>query len=186
MWKLKTPPLVLYCLPRVVLDQLPTRANLNKRCISLHDNNYTCPICGQFEKTTQHLLLTCYVAQRLWNYYYSWFNIQIVLPKDLKSTFLTSYYMGQREERRTCMATSVGSCFMVYIESSKMIYYLRMVSFHLMGCLICWNFQFLYFRIIFVFSHCDFMGSKLLYMVHFSPTFNPYPLQYPRISFLPW
>jgi len=54
LWSLNMAPSVIVCVWRLLLDKLPTRANLSRRGVQL--GNTWCPLCQEGVETTQHLL----------------------------------------------------------------------------------------------------------------------------------
>ena len=70
LWKVKAPPSVLLCVWKVVMQNFPTRPNLRRKWILAQDNLGLCTFCGRESKTEAHLLLSCYVSDRIWKYWY--------------------------------------------------------------------------------------------------------------------
>jgi len=63
LWNLNIAPSASVCAWRLLLDRLPTRANLSRRGIML--GNTWCPLRQEGAETTQHLFTTCKVAQKV-------------------------------------------------------------------------------------------------------------------------
>jgi len=63
LWSLKIPPSVIVCAWRILLDKLLTMKNLGRRGVQL--GNVSCPICQEGVETTQHLISSCKVAQKV-------------------------------------------------------------------------------------------------------------------------
>jgi len=60
LWSLNISTKATVCAWRLLLDKLPTRANLIKRGLQIR--NMWCPLCQEGVETTQHLFTTCKVA----------------------------------------------------------------------------------------------------------------------------
>jgi len=60
LWSLKIPPSTIVCAWRILLDRLPTRANLGRRGVQL--GNACCPLCHEGVEPTQHLFSSCKVT----------------------------------------------------------------------------------------------------------------------------
>jgi len=65
LWSLKIAPSVTVFAWRILLDRLPTRANLARREGQV--GNVWCPMCQEGIETTQHLFTTCKVTQKVWD-----------------------------------------------------------------------------------------------------------------------
>jgi len=51
------------CVWRAMLEKLSTRLNLEKRGVVVINN--LCPLCMKAEKTTQHILISCDIVQKV-------------------------------------------------------------------------------------------------------------------------
>jgi len=73
LWQAKAMPRVLVTAWRVLLDRIPTRANLIRRGVLV--NSPLCALCNTLEESSQHLFLECVFAQRVWSMCYRWIGI---------------------------------------------------------------------------------------------------------------
>jgi len=73
LWQAKDKPKVLTTAWRILLDRVPTRANLIRRRVIV--NLFMCPLCNLSEETSQHLFLDCVFAQRVWSRCYRWIGV---------------------------------------------------------------------------------------------------------------
>lgn len=92
MWKIKLPPKVIILLWRTMSNKLPTGENIRKRNIQVQNWNYSCPLCGEGDETTNHILLSCKEAVRVWNFVTRGMNYLFLLPENIKGTLLTTYF----------------------------------------------------------------------------------------------
>jgi len=68
-----------------MLKKLPTRLNLEKRGVALPSN--LCPLCKRFEETAQHILISCEVAQKVWDNYDRWLGILSIRHQSIINHF---------------------------------------------------------------------------------------------------
>jgi len=73
-WKVKVVPSALVTVWRVLEDKLATKANLEKRGITVV--SFMCSLCGVEEETSTHLFFECRFAWLLWNHCYVWLGVQ--------------------------------------------------------------------------------------------------------------
>ncbi|XP_021999682.1 uncharacterized protein LOC110897124 [Helianthus annuus] len=59
------------------MERLPTSMALSKRNIQLP--SLECNLCNAEDETMEHLLTTCYVATRIWQWVAAWCNIPYIM-----------------------------------------------------------------------------------------------------------
>jgi len=80
------------CVWRAMIDRLPTRVNLIRRGVNIHNN--FCPLCSKAEETMQHLFIGCKVAQKVWDNCDNWLDMSSVRHNDVVSHFRNFYAIG--------------------------------------------------------------------------------------------
>lgn len=78
LWKLKVPPKVAVFAWRLLKDRLPTRDNLRRKQVELHE--YLCPFCRTMEESACHLFFHCRKVLPVWWESLSWVNLVGVFP----------------------------------------------------------------------------------------------------------
>jgi len=68
-----------------MLEKLPTRLNLEKRGVVVLSN--LCPLYNKFEEIAQHVLISCEVAQKVWDNCDRWFEISYVKHQTIINHF---------------------------------------------------------------------------------------------------
>lgn len=63
VWNLKVPKKVQYFVWRLVMDRLPTKLNLRRRNIQLHEMQYQCPWCNDEEESSS--MCSLHLGQQL-------------------------------------------------------------------------------------------------------------------------
>jgi hypothetical protein len=66
LWKSPAPSKVVAFLWYLLLDRIPTRANLDIRHILDPDSSLLCVLCGRYVETSTHLFLHCDVTSLIW------------------------------------------------------------------------------------------------------------------------
>jgi len=94
LWSLKIAPSALVCVWRIVLDRLPTRANLVRRRVQL--GNAWCSLCWEGTENAQHLFSTYKVAQRVWHSCKRWVRSVVVRHESVPIRFQSFYLTGYR------------------------------------------------------------------------------------------
>lgn len=79
-------PKVKLCMWRVLLDCIPSRANLVARGITLQLHLF--PLCELQQESTEHILLHCPIAYSIWCCCLSWLGESFVLPFSVVDHFL--------------------------------------------------------------------------------------------------
>ncbi|XP_021980093.1 uncharacterized protein LOC110876227 [Helianthus annuus] len=67
---------------RAEMERLPTRCALVDRNIPVQDR--TCIMCGDYDETSEHIFVSCQVAQVIWQNAAIWCSIPPVIAFDLK------------------------------------------------------------------------------------------------------
>ncbi|KAL5182262.1 DExH-box ATP-dependent RNA helicase DExH7, chloroplastic [Glycine soja] len=70
---------------RLLRDRLPTKANLSRRQVEIHDQ--TCPFCRSTVEDAAHLFFQCSKTIPLWWEAMSWVNISTVFPQHPRHHF---------------------------------------------------------------------------------------------------
>ncbi len=90
LWQAKVMPKALITAWRVILDRLPTTANLIRRGVPVVSP--VCVMCNQLQETSQHLFLDCVVAQRVWYGCYRWIGIVGAQSNEIRN-HLENFYL---------------------------------------------------------------------------------------------
>jgi len=96
VWSIKIAPSAAVCAWRLLLDRVPTRSNLVRRGIQI--GNMQCPMCQEDVETTQHLLITCRVTQKVWDLCDKWSGNVAVRHKDVIIHFQSFHILSQRQK----------------------------------------------------------------------------------------
>ena len=72
-WRINAQPLSYFTAWRVMEDKISTKANLERRGISIGSN--ICCLCEEDEETTSHLFCSCRVAWLMWSKCYEWVGL---------------------------------------------------------------------------------------------------------------
>ncbi|XP_021995963.1 uncharacterized protein LOC110893153 [Helianthus annuus] len=67
---------------RAEMERLPTRCALAARSIPVNDR--TCIMCGSYDESSEHLLVSCQFAQMVWQNIALWCSIPPIIAFDLK------------------------------------------------------------------------------------------------------
>ncbi|XP_021990974.1 uncharacterized protein LOC110887709 [Helianthus annuus] len=67
---------------RVIMERLPTRAALVARNIDIGDPS--CPFCGEYDETCDHIFAACHFAQVVWLVIAQWCKIPPIIAFGLK------------------------------------------------------------------------------------------------------
>ncbi|GKU98163.1 hypothetical protein SLEP1_g11197 [Rubroshorea leprosula] len=71
---------------RVILDRIPTKANLHKRGIIKDIEEAKCGICEEY-KDASHLFLNCKISKWIWKACSRWWGTTVALKEDCCNTF---------------------------------------------------------------------------------------------------
>ncbi|KAJ0846132.1 putative reverse transcriptase zinc-binding domain-containing protein [Helianthus annuus] len=83
---------------RAEKERLPTRDALFKRGISIQ--NLECILCGEYNKTCEHLFVSCGYAQMVWQIVYQWCKMQPVIAFCIKDILDAHYQFGGSMKRK--------------------------------------------------------------------------------------
>lgn len=86
---LKVPPKVAFFIWRLLLDRLPTKANLSRRNAHFENDNLSCVLCHEFVKVANHLFFSCGFAHNQWKKWYNLFWYFIFTSESYKSALPT-------------------------------------------------------------------------------------------------
>ncbi|KAH1230119.1 TNF receptor-associated factor 1b [Glycine max] len=86
LWKLKIPPRAAVFSWRLLLDRLPTRANLLRRNVHIQDT--LCPLCGTHQEEAGHLFFHCKMTRGMWGESMNWIRAIGALSADPASHFI--------------------------------------------------------------------------------------------------
>lgn len=64
---------------RIMHDRLPTKVNLRKINISIHNLDFSCPLCHEQEESVKQLLFSCSVAYALWSRCWNWLGVETAM-----------------------------------------------------------------------------------------------------------
>ena len=90
LWQAKAMRKALITAWRVLLDRVPTNANLIRRGVPV--DSPICVMCNLSQETSQHLFIDCAVAQRVWSGCYRWVGIVGVQNKEIRN-HLENFYL---------------------------------------------------------------------------------------------
>src|ERR1044072_5065033 len=65
---------------RLLVDRLPTRSNLRRRAILQSAQDCLCPLCGEEEETSIHLMWRCTKTQPVWRLCDDWLGVSAARP----------------------------------------------------------------------------------------------------------
>ncbi|XP_035844133.1 uncharacterized protein LOC118490545 [Helianthus annuus] len=88
---------------RAIPERLPTRAALAARNIDNGDTR--CPLCGEYEDTSDHLFVSCHFTQSIWLVIAQWCRIPPMVAfslKDVLDTHVTVY--GSKKKKKVISA----------------------------------------------------------------------------------
>jgi len=103
IWKLKIPTKSTVFAWRLIRDRLPTKTNLRRRQVMVHD--MLCPFCKNNEKGAAHLFFNCTKTLPLWWESMSWANLKTAMPQNPRHHFLqygTEIADGVKSKRWKC------------------------------------------------------------------------------------
>ncbi|XP_021990003.1 uncharacterized protein LOC110886493 [Helianthus annuus] len=83
---------------RAVMERLPTRNALAARNIDIGDPS--CPFCGEYAETCDHIFVSCHFAQVIWLVIAQWCNIQPVIAFSLKDLLDAHVVMAGSKKRK--------------------------------------------------------------------------------------
>jgi len=111
LWQAKAVPRVLVTAWRVLLDRIPTRANLIRRGVV--GIPPLCALCNMVEESSQHLFLDCTVAQRVWLMCYRWIGILGAQNRGIKNhmeNFHLIHLSKKQNQVRLGLWAAIVSC----------------------------------------------------------------------------
>jgi hypothetical protein len=82
-WRSKAPGKVLAFSWMLLLDRIPTKANLAKRRLLGMDDPKRCVFCDVEVETAVHLFLHCDVVSKVWREVMRWFDVNLITPPNL-------------------------------------------------------------------------------------------------------
>jgi hypothetical protein len=88
IWKSPAPSKVVAFSWKLLLNRIPSRANLALRNVLGPDSSTTCVLCGCQVETSLHLFLHCSVAARVWDMVARWLDFSFITPPTLFIHFL--------------------------------------------------------------------------------------------------
>ncbi|XP_076886337.1 uncharacterized protein LOC143536168 [Bidens hawaiensis] len=99
---------------RLLLDRISTKKALLVRGINLGDD--ICALCGLFSESSEHLMLHCRVAKRIWSIIHSWVKVPS-LPDFDSVKELLDYPMKLKRKKDECMiiqAIYMVTCWLIW------------------------------------------------------------------------
>lgn len=101
LWRSLAPLKVIAFSWQLLLDRIPTRANLVRRKVILDLSLAVCALCGGEEESALHLFMRCPFFHRAWYDVFRWLEWQVPLPPDLFSLFdvFCSFGCGSKKKR---------------------------------------------------------------------------------------
>ncbi|MFS7926582.1 putative reverse transcriptase zinc-binding domain-containing protein [Helianthus anomalus] len=116
-WNNWVPKKVAIVAWRAEMERLPTKCALSNRNIALQ--NRICPLCGNYEETSNHLFVACHFAQIIWQYIADWCKIPPIIAfefKDLMELHGSGPGSRKKEKSITCYSSS---SHLVHLENKK-------------------------------------------------------------------
>ncbi|XP_076920464.1 uncharacterized protein LOC143581588 [Bidens hawaiensis] len=120
---LKGVPLKINCfIWRLLLDHISTKRALSTRGVIL--DNLQCVLCGNFEETSQHLMIHCCVSKWVWSIIHDW----VKLPKRVNFDTLEEILdfpkksIKNKEECRAVQSISMVVCWMIWKARNDVIF----------------------------------------------------------------
>jgi len=105
-----------------MIDRLPTRMNLTRKGVNIQDNLY--PLCLKVEETIQHLLITCEVAQKVWDYCDIWLGVSFVRHNDVVHHFGNCYIIGLgRKGNMMWKGMWVAIVYEIWKQRNRIVFY---------------------------------------------------------------
>lgn len=83
LWRSPAPSKVVAFSWTLLLDRIPTRANLAIRHILDPESSLNCVLCDRGVETSTHLFLHCDVSSLIWRGVLNWLDINFVTPHNL-------------------------------------------------------------------------------------------------------
>ncbi|XP_058742476.1 uncharacterized protein LOC131614964 [Vicia villosa] len=74
IWKAKIPSKVKIFGWRFMLNSLPSKVELFRRCVIRDASSLLCPVCSEYDEDLNHLFFTCVGATRVWELVFLWLN----------------------------------------------------------------------------------------------------------------
>ncbi|XP_022018936.1 uncharacterized protein LOC110918968 [Helianthus annuus] len=102
-WNNWVPKKVAIVAWRAEMERLPTKCALSNRNINVQ--NRFCSLCGDFDETSEHLLVACHFAQVIWKNIAYWCKIPLIIAFDIKDLLvLHGFSPGSRKRKKTLYA----------------------------------------------------------------------------------
>ncbi|GLT51274.1 hypothetical protein SLA2020_246950 [Shorea laevis] len=72
---------------RAIQDRIPTKVNLRKRGVITEEAELKCRLCSKKEESTDHVLVECIYAWRIWVACYSWWGVCTASQSSIQNHF---------------------------------------------------------------------------------------------------
>ncbi|MFS7968866.1 putative reverse transcriptase zinc-binding domain-containing protein [Helianthus anomalus] len=120
-WNGWTPKKVGMVAWRAHNERLPTRVALSRRGVAVQ--SLECPICGEYNETSEHLLVSCGFAQTVWSVVYQWCKAQPVLAFSLKD-ILDSHeeFDGSAKKKKAYHAVCLVTFWSLWNNRSELMF----------------------------------------------------------------
>lgn len=94
VWNSKAPSNVCAFIWKVMWDRIPMRINLLKRKVIRSIIEARCPLCLEKDETSDHLLISCPFADKVWINCYRWIGVNTALSGSCRLHLLQHYFVG--------------------------------------------------------------------------------------------
>lgn len=86
-------------------------------------DNLLCPLCGQQNETSTHLLLSCSIAYRVWQIFYAWLGFQQSFPNNCLEHFWQHYGLcGWRKLRMVWMGMWMAVLWLIWLHRNAIVF----------------------------------------------------------------
>ncbi|XP_057452847.1 uncharacterized protein LOC130744703 [Lotus japonicus] len=107
----------------MLLNRIPTKANLRRRGVIPAEGDVLCPFCNRIEECCDHLFCTCSRSFDVWNAVYRWLGFETVLPASSESLFSQFSFVGRNKKQRLAEITVwMASCWSLWITRNSVIF----------------------------------------------------------------
>jgi hypothetical protein len=103
IWRYNVPSKINVFGWRLLLNRLPTRAALNRRCILLNPHDLYCVFCFQYVEDCAHLFFHCLFSNGVWFSVFKWLGKSLPTGIDRSNYFLLFADMCKsKDDGRVC------------------------------------------------------------------------------------
>jgi hypothetical protein len=123
VWKSSAPSKTAGFAWLVLLDRIPTRANLFRRQVLRGDDEQCCVFCRREVETTSHLFLYCNGIMQVWDRVFCWLGMKFSLPHTITSILnLMASTRGSKQARRGMVMIWISLIWTVWRHRNRIIF----------------------------------------------------------------